>query len=136
MNTQILDNNDKIKKDTEVLIINSYGQTKSYYSVCKNIFLGGSLIDHGGQNPLEATRFGCKVMYGPSIYNFKEIYQLLSKKKMATQIRNEKNIIKSLDNSLSKSSNFKKKQKELNRIGKKILKNYYKEISLLKKNEY
>ena len=55
---------------------------------------------------------------------------------MATQIRNEKNIIKSLDNSLSKSSNFKKKQKELNRIGKKILKNYYKEISLLKKNEY
>ena len=31
-------------------------------------FLGGSLINHGGQNPLEATRFGCNIMHGPYIF--------------------------------------------------------------------
>ena len=45
--------------------MNSYGATKSFYSICKNVFLGGSLINHGGQNPLEAARYGCNVLHGP-----------------------------------------------------------------------
>ena len=40
----------------------------------QNVFLGGSLIKHGGQNPLEAVRYGCKVFHGPNISNFREIY--------------------------------------------------------------
>ena len=51
----------KIDPDTEIYIVNSYGKTKSFYSICKNVFLGGSLINHGGQNPLEATRYGCNI---------------------------------------------------------------------------
>ena len=34
---------------------------KSFYNYCKNVFLGGSLINHGGQNPLEAARYGCNI---------------------------------------------------------------------------
>ena len=49
----------KISNDTDIYIVNSYGKTKSFYNNCKNIFLGGSMISHGGQNPLEATRYGC-----------------------------------------------------------------------------
>ena len=36
----------KIKNDTDVYIVNSYGKTKSFYTICKNVFLGGSIINH------------------------------------------------------------------------------------------
>ena len=72
LKTQIVNGHNKIDKNAEILIIESYGQTKSFYSICKNVFLGGSLINHGGQNPLEATRFGCNIMHGPT-------YQILKK---------------------------------------------------------
>ena len=53
---------EKINKNTDVYIINSYGRTKSIYNICKNVFLGGSIINHGGQNPLEAARFGSRIL--------------------------------------------------------------------------
>ena len=53
-----------INKKTDIYIVNSYGKTKSFYNNCKNVFLGGSIINHGGQNPLEAARFGCKILHG------------------------------------------------------------------------
>ena len=65
-------------KDLDIYLINSYGQTKSFYNNCKNVFLGGSLVDHGVQNPLEATRYGCNILHGPNISNFKEIYKNLA----------------------------------------------------------
>ena len=71
----------KIKPDTDIYLVNSYGKTKSIFKICKNVFLGGSLINHGGQNPLEAARYGCCVFHGPHISNFKEIYEHLQKKK-------------------------------------------------------
>ena len=135
LKTQILNNKNKIDKKAEIIIIESYGKTKSFYNICKNVFLGGSLINHGGQNPLEATRFGCNVMHGPYVSNFTEIYKMLKRKKMSIQIKNEKNMINCLDNFLSKKSNFKNKQNELKKMGKKILINFYKEIYLLTKNE-
>ena len=57
------------------------------YAKC---FLGGSLIEHGGQNPLEATRYGCKVLHGPNINNFREIYNYLSSLKLSHEISNNR----------------------------------------------
>ena len=54
-------------------------KTKTFYKLCKNVFLGGSLIEHGGQNPLEATRYGCNILHGPYVSNFAEIYSFLKK---------------------------------------------------------
>ena len=55
------------------------------------------MINHGGQNPLEATRYGCKVLHGPNINNFKEIYYFLKKNKMSKKINNQKEMINSLN---------------------------------------
>ena len=63
---------DKIKPNTDIYLVNSYGKTKSIFKICKNVFLGGSLINHGGQNPLEAARYGCCVFHGPQNSNFKK----------------------------------------------------------------
>ena len=126
----------KIDPDTEIYIVNSYGKTKSFYSICKNVFLGGSLINHGGQNPLEATRYGCNILHGPNVTNFKEIFKYLGIKKISFEINNSKKMIKILNKLLTKNNHSTKKQKELSLIGKKILKFTYSEINLLLKNEF
>ena len=69
----------KIPDDTDIYVVNAYGKTKSFYSICKIVFLGGSIIRHGGQNRLEPARYGCKILHGPHVWNFGEIYQLLKK---------------------------------------------------------
>ena len=125
----------KIRNDTDVYIVNAYGKTKSFYNNCKNIFLGGSLIKHGGQNPLEATRYGCNILHGPNIENFKEIYDFLRIKKMTKKINNQKDMIYSLNRYFFKNSNTNKIQKKLNLIGQNILYKTYNEINFLIKNE-
>ena len=82
----------KIEFNTDIYLVNSYGKTKMFYNLCKNVFLGGSLIKHGGQNPLEATRFGCNIIHGPYIQNFTEIYSFLKKNKIAQKIVSQRKI--------------------------------------------
>ena len=125
----------QIENNTDIYIVNAYGKTKSFYNYCKNIFLGGSLIKHGGQNPLEATRYGCNILHGPNVENFKEIYNFLEVKKVSKRINNQKEMIYSLNKYFSKNSNTKKIQKKLYTIGQNILYKTYNEINLLIKNE-
>ena len=68
----------KINKNTDIYLVNSYGKTKSFFSLCNTVFLGGSIANKGGQNPLEPARFGAKIFHGPDIRNFKEVYQYLN----------------------------------------------------------
>ena len=125
----------QINNNTDIYIVNAYGKTKSFYNNCKNIFLGGSLVKHGGQNPLEATRYGCNILHGPNIDNFKEIYNFLKIKKVSKRINNQKDMIYSLNEYFSKNSNTKEIQKKLYTIGQNILYRTYNEMNLLIKNE-
>ena len=118
----------KLETDTDIYLVNSYGKTKLFYKECKNVFLGGSLINHGGQNPLEAVRYGCKVFHGPNISNFKEIYNFLKKNRLSRKIFNDQNLTNLLLSNLKKDIPHKKNIKNLNSIGKNILNKTYKEI--------
>jgi len=118
-----------INKNTDVYIVNSYGKTKSIYNICKNVFLGGSLIEHGGQNPLEATRYGCKVLHGPNINNFREIYNYLSSLKLSHKISNKLQTVNMLEKLFTNKNNSRKIQVKLKKIGYNILKRSYKEIN-------
>ena len=124
----------KIKRETDIYLVNTYGKTKSFYNHCKNVFLGGSLISHGGQNPLEAAQFGCNVLHGPNVFNFSEIYKFLQKNNIAKKVANQSDMLSELDKLFVRKNPSKKIQKKLNSIGDKILKNSYYEIGkLLKK---
>jgi len=124
-----------IDKKTDIYLVNSYGKTKSFYNNCKNVFLGGSIINHGGQNPLEAARFGCNVLHGKNVSNFEEIYEFLNKNKISYLVKNKLQFEKKLDFLLSKKNNSSKKIKyRINNIGKKILKDTQKEINFFLKN--
>jgi 3-deoxy-D-manno-octulosonic-acid transferase len=124
----------RIPEDTDIYLVNSFGKTKSFYSVIKNVFLGGSLIRHGGQNPLEAVRYNCNILHGPNVSNFNEIYRFLNEQKISKKVIN----LNQTTNVLFKLFNSKKSQKnikdKINKIGKKILKkNIYEINSILNK---
>ena len=59
----------------------------------------------GGQNPIEAAKLGCKIYYGPYVYNFQEIYELLAKNKVAAQINNSDELVNGLLKDLSNDKN-------------------------------
>ena len=47
------------------------------YRIAPIVFLGGSLVRHGGQNPIEAAKLGAAIVHGPHIWNFASIYTAL-----------------------------------------------------------
>jgi 3-deoxy-D-manno-octulosonic-acid transferase len=83
-------NLENINENTDVILVNSYGEAAKFYNISKCVFLGKSLIDSlkkdSGQNPIEAARLGCKIIHGPNISNFKEIYKYLETLKITKQI--------------------------------------------------
>ncbi len=118
----------KIPLDTDIYLVNSYGQTKPFFSLCENVFLGGSLIKHGGQNPLEAARYGCNILHGPNISNFEEIYSFLNSQNISFRVSKHNEMYKILDKLLFSKNNKGNIKKKLTQIGDKILKIYLKEI--------
>jgi len=118
----------KIKNNLDVYLVDKFGLTKSFYQNTKNVFLGGSLINHGGQNPIEAIRYGCNILHGPNISNFDEIYNLTEELKVSHKVNSLNDtvlILRTLFNQ-KKDSNIVKKKIEL--MGKDILYKTYKEI--------
>src|SRR3546814_4289033 len=57
-----------------------------WFRLCPLVFMGGSLIPHGGQNPLEPARLGCAVLFGPSMSNFTETAPALLEAGAAQQV--------------------------------------------------
>jgi 3-deoxy-D-manno-octulosonic-acid transferase len=135
LKSHTLSSNEKLYNELDIFIVDTYGKTKTFYNLCNEVFLGGSLINHGGQNPLEAARYGCNILHGPSVSNFDEIYKFLKKIRISQKINNEKKMVFSLNKLFSKKQNSNKIQKKLSFIGQKILNNTYNEVKLVLKNE-
>jgi 3-deoxy-D-manno-octulosonic-acid transferase len=55
-----------------VWVADTLGELGLFYAVAGIAFVGGSLVAHGGQNPLEPARLGCAVAVGPHTHNFAE----------------------------------------------------------------
>ncbi len=57
-----------IAPDIRVIVGDSIGEMNAYYPVADLVFVGASLVDHGGHNIMEPMAFGKPVLMGPSIY--------------------------------------------------------------------
>ena len=80
----------------EVLLGDSMGELLSYYSVCDIAFIGGSLIDTGGQNMLEAAAASKPILFGPSVFNFEMIAQLFLENDAAIQVGDADDLMKTI----------------------------------------
>ena len=121
LNSVTRSSRERISKNTDIFIVDSYGETTKFYELSKVTFLGGSLINHGGQNPLEPARLGNYILHGPNIQNFKEVYRMLSKLNVSKKANNINNMKKIIDRKIEYKQNS-KIIKKLNLIGINILK--------------
>ena len=109
--------------EVEIYVVDTFGETKKFHNIGSSVFLGGSIIKRGGQNPLEAARYGAKIFHGPNVDNFKDVYKLLKTLNISKKINTSKQ--------LASSISFKKNKllgAKIKNIGEKIQKKNYKRI--------
>lgn len=121
----------KVLKNTDIYIVDTFGETKKFHKIGCSVFLGGSIIKRGGQNPLEAARYGARILHGPNTDNFKDIYKLLNSFKVSKKISSHKELASSIIFKKNKNIGIK-----IKKIGKIILKKTIKELDYLINNEF
>jgi 3-deoxy-D-manno-octulosonic-acid transferase len=62
------------KRSTDIYVADTFGELGLIYRLAPVVFIGGSLVEHGGQNPIEAAKLGAAIVHGPHVANFAEIY--------------------------------------------------------------
>jgi 3-deoxy-D-manno-octulosonic-acid transferase len=119
----------EINNNTDILLVDAYGETAKIFQVAKYVFLGGSLVNHGGHSPIEPSRLGCKIFHGPSIENFTEIYKFLKSFKITKQIQNNEDLNQSLVEEFESKKTYSKQIiEQIDNYGQNVLNNVMNEI--------
>ncbi|MDJ0930254.1 3-deoxy-D-manno-octulosonic acid transferase [Breoghania sp.] len=66
-----------IRGGTDVYVADTIGELGLFYRLAPIAFIGGSLVPHGGQNPIEPAQIGCAILSGSNVRNFSGIYRSL-----------------------------------------------------------
>jgi 3-deoxy-D-manno-octulosonic-acid transferase len=64
---------------TDIYVADTIGELGLFYRIAPLVFMGGSLIPHGGQNPIEPAKLGAAILHGPHVHNFTDVYAALDK---------------------------------------------------------
>ena len=124
---------DQIDINTDILLIDTYGEASIFYNISKYVFVGKStiksLIMDSGQNPIEPARLGCKIFHGPNVSNFVEIYEYLRTLGVTKQVNNSNelsiSLIEEFEENKGEKSNIKE---EIHNYGQNILNNVIEEL--------
>jgi 3-deoxy-D-manno-octulosonic-acid transferase len=76
----------QLAEDTDIIIVDTMGELAQLYFYADLVFIGGSLIDRGGHNVIEAAARAKLVLFGESMYNFKEERDFLLENEVAFEI--------------------------------------------------
>ena len=123
----------QIDINTDILLIDTYGEASIFYNISKYVFVGKStiksLIMDSGQNPIEPARLGCKIFHGPNVSNFVEIYEYLRTLGVTKQVNNSNelsiSLIEEFEENKGEKSNIKE---EIHNYGQNILNNVIEEL--------
>jgi len=129
LNVYLHSSNKPIQNDIDIYLVDTFGETKSFLKLSKIAFMGKSIHGYGGQNPIEAARFGNRIIHGPNIENFVEVYHLLEKHGISTKINSYKDLEKLVIKFKRKKNYSNKIIKKLAYTGNQILLNNEKEIN-------
>lgn len=81
---------------TDVYVADTMGELGLFYRLSPVVFMGGSLIPHGGQNPIEAIKLGAAILHGPHVFNFADVYEALDAGGAARQAETQETLVKQL----------------------------------------
>ena len=78
---------ESISPESDIYLADTMGELGLFYRLTQIVFMGGSLVPHGGQNMLEPARLGCALMHGPHVHNFRAIAADLAVVGAAQEVR-------------------------------------------------
>ena len=81
---------------TDIYIADTMGELGLFYRLAPIVFMGGSLIPHGGQNPIEAIKLGASIVHGPHVFNFSDVYEALDHAGGARRAETQEALVKQL----------------------------------------
>jgi len=81
---------------TEIYIADTLGELGLFYRFAGIVFMGGSLIEHGGQNPIEAVKLDAAIVHGPHVFNFSDVYEALDRAGGARRADSQEMLVKQL----------------------------------------
>ncbi|MGB2661103.1 MAG: 3-deoxy-D-manno-octulosonic acid transferase [Candidatus Omnitrophota bacterium] len=93
----------------DIVLVDTIGHLKDIYSIATLIFVGGSLAKKGGQNPIEGARWGKGVIFGPHMFNFREVANIFIEGGGAVSVKDSgqlKNVLKDLLEDTGKRENM------------------------------
>ena len=94
--TQLRSKEANIRAETDVYVADTLGEMGLWYSLSRAAFIGGSLIDKGGHNPVEAIQFNTFILHGQHIYNSEGKYKQLQEFGCCFQVSGEKDIVQQI----------------------------------------
>ena len=81
---------------TDIYVADTMGELGLFYRLAPVVFMGGSLVPHGGQNPIEAVKLGASIVHGPHVFNFTDVYEALDHAGGARQAETQEALVKQL----------------------------------------
>src|SRR3954465_12380120 len=81
---------------TDIYVADTMGELGLFYRLSPIVFMGGSLVARGGQNPIEAVKLGASIVHGPHVFNFTEVYDALDRAGGARQADTKEALVKQL----------------------------------------
>lgn len=127
---------DKITSSTHIYIADTVGEMPLWYALANSVIIGGSFIEHGGQNPYEPLKMGKITITGPHMFNFKQAMHLYKEKDIILQVNTTDELYPLLRSALSNldSSREKHIQDAMKNLGGAVNK-IYADIDRLIKEE-
>jgi 3-deoxy-D-manno-octulosonic-acid transferase len=80
----------------DIYVADTMGELGLFYRLAPIVFMGGSLVPHGGQNPIEAIKLGASIVHGPHVFNFTDVYEALDHAGGARQADHQEALVKQL----------------------------------------
>ena len=83
-------------RGSDVYVADTIGELGIFYRLAPIVFMGGSLVPHGGQNPIEPAKLDSAILYGPHVANFAEVYDQLNRARGAALVRDTESLTRSI----------------------------------------
>ena len=83
-------------RGTHIYVADTIGELGLFYRLAPIVFMGGSLIKHGGQNPIEPAKLDSAILHGPHVHNFANVYSELNRHRGAATVTDAHSLATSL----------------------------------------
>ena len=84
------------RAEVRVVVLDSIGELGRFYSLADLVFVGGSLVSHGGHNILEPAAQGKPILVGPHMFNFRDTYALFSKRNACVTVLDGQELVQKI----------------------------------------